>query len=315
MPLNEQGGTGKVLYPDFGGERATPSSADQPHTEGRVLPSGNLFKSLHARNTAAQRRAAQELDAARTEQCVINYQLIARDQISHHIPQAYLGDNVISLSARATPQPLLNDVRSFFHMLGLKEDRMPQHLVRMEDGVEYVYFDQNLNIHEQEHLSTLPDGLFVTKSLRLPDCHNLKALPKRLFVGMDLDISGNMSLVHIPRDLHVVGNVLMHNTFLNFDIEQFKRLKLLCDEGSVGRVFYSPIPFEQMNDTTSQDDFWSLAVQSFYGAEYFIHRGKSLQRGAKNKVESPHAMLRDDETFEKLMREANATLQRSSLSK
>lgn len=317
MPLNEQGGTGKVFYPTFGGERAAPLSEteNQPATAGKVLPSGRLFASLYDKNTAAQRRIAQAQDAARASECVVNYQCMARDQISRLTPQLYLGDNVISLSARAALQPSLTDVRSFFHMLGLKEDLIPKHLIQMEDGIEYLFLDGYLNVHQQENLVTLPDGLFATKSLRLPDCHNLRALPKRLFVGIDLDISGDMSLAHIPRDLRVVQNIYMHNTFLNFDIEQFKQLKQLCNEGNIGQIFYSIIPFEHLQETSSQDDFWQLAVQSCYGAEYFIHRGESLQRGAKNQVESPHAALRDDEHFDKLMRDALAILGRSTLSK
>lgn len=316
MPLNEQGGTGNnVLYPPFGAERRVSTTDELLPDTGRVLSTGNIFKTLLAKNKAAQRLAAQAQEAARISECVANFQCIARDQISSRIAQDYLGDNVVSLSARTASQPSLSDVRSFFHMLGLKEDLILQHLVCMDDGLQYIFFDGNLNIHQQELLTKLPDGLFTTKSLRLPDCHRLKELPKRLYVGVDLDISGNMSLAHIPRDLHVGGNVYMHHTFLDFDIEQFKRLKQLCDDGNIGRIFYSPIPFELLRASSTQEDFWSLAVQSPYGAEYFIHRVGSLQRSARNKVDSPHAPLRDNSVLENLIQKANATLQRSTLSK
>lgn len=315
MPLNEQGGTDNVLYPPFGAERKASTSDESPSDTGRILPTGNIFKTLLSNNKVAQRLAAQAQEAARISQCVANVQCIARDQISSRIARDYPGDNVVSLSARTAPQPSLSDVRSFFHMLGLEEDLIPQHLVCMEDGLQYIYFDGNLNIHQQELLTKLPDGLFTTKSLRLPDCHRLKELPKRLYVGMDLDISGNMSLSRIPRDLRVGGNVYMHHTFLDFDIEQFKQLKRLCDNGSVGRIFYSPIPFELLRKSSTQDDFWSLAVRSPYGAEYFIHRAESLQRSARNRVDSQHAPLRDNSVLENLIQEANTTLRRSTLSK
>lgn len=309
MPLDEKGHTGNVVYPtDFGKRVARASSDGQPSHPGRVIPAERTFQALQRRNAVDQKRATDTQDATKESSQIAEFQASAREYIQSVLPEMDLGSNVRPINSKSAREPLSQHVRSFFHLLGYPEHRIPKHLVRMENGVEFLFFNQNLRLLGQSELSFLPDGIFAMKSVSLPECHNLQTLPKRLFVGGDLDISDNKSLGHFPRDLYVRGSVHMRGTFLHFDIAHFQQLKRLRDGGNIGSIIHCPIPLDLLVDSTSQDDFWPLAVQTRVGAEYFILRHALLREKALNRMNSPHAALRDRAVFDKVMAMARRTI-------
>jgi hypothetical protein len=64
---------------------------------------------------------------------------------------------------------------------------------------------KDLNLDDQNHLTSLPDGITVSRNLSLSCCGSLRSLPAGLSVGNCLDLSYCNSLTHLPEGLAISG--------------------------------------------------------------------------------------------------------------
>jgi len=138
----------------------------------------------------------------------------------------------------------INTIDNILKFLEEKENRkIPQEWVDLKetnsvikkfethpDGVQYKH-EGNLVFEDSNHLTELPNDLYVTGSLNLENCNRLTKLPDKLYVGGNLDIIRCENILELPKSLRVDNNFWlweipkMLNLPNNLHVEGFLSIK------------------------------------------------------------------------------------------